>query len=87
MTKSGDHENYYVELNISHLTDHLINKNCLFVNTDCTAIAVKIRTKGTHFMWPTNKKNILMFSSKVSPKFTDGTEEYHWHKGVKPHYG
>ena len=73
---------------ISSFTDHLIDKKCLFVNADCSAIAVKIRTKQTHYMWPTNKKNILMFSSKVSPGFKNDEEiKYHWHKVVNATYG
>ena len=108
MNDTGDHENYHSELDISHLKDRLINKNCLFVNADCSAKAVKIRTKQTHYMWPTIKKNILMFSRRVSTnefdapeteeeikddindygtQSTSGTGEFHWHKGVKPHYG
>ena len=85
MTKSGDHENYHAGLDISNFKNHLINKNCLFINADCSAKAVKIRTKQTHYMWPTNKKNILMFSSS---KFENEEEiEYHWHKAVNATYG
>ena len=88
MNKTGDHENYHARLvnkDISSFTDHLIDKNCLFVNADCSAIAVKIRTKQTHYMWPTNKKNILMFSST---NFKNEEEiEYHWHKAVNASYG
>ena len=111
MNKTGDHENYHARLmnnKISSFTDHLIDKKCLFVNADCSAKAVKIRTKQTHYMWPTIKKNILMFSRRVSTnefdapetekeikddindygtQSTSGTGEFHWHKGVKPHYG
>ena len=111
MNKTGDHENYHARIinnNISNFTDHLINKDCLFVNADCSAIAVRIRTKEEHSMCPANTTNILMFSRRVSTnefdapeteeeikddindygtQSTSGTGEFHWHKGVKPHYG
>ena len=70
------------------MKDRLINKDCLFVNADCSAKAVKIRTKQTHYMWPTNKKNILMFSRKDSKRYKDEEEiKYHWHKAVNATYG
>ena len=91
MNKTGDHENYHARIinnNISNFTDRLINKNCLFVDADCSAIAVRIRTKETHAIWPTNKTNILMFSSKASPRFKNDEEiKYHWHKVVNATYG
>ena len=91
--KSGDHENYHA-LNSNNLTAHLIHKNCSFVNADCQAKAIKIRTMDEHFMWPNITGNTLMFSRRKSkPPFlkeTDIKEDidyYEWRKTVKSHYG
>ena len=46
------------------MKDHLIHKNCSFVNADCSSIAVRIRTKSTQIMWPSSE-NILLFSTEV----------------------
>ena len=43
----------------------MLHKNCSFVNADCSAIAVKIRTKDKQKLWPSEKKNILLFSQKI----------------------
>ena len=73
MLESGDHENYYA-VNCNNLTSHLIYQNCSFVNADCEARAVKIRTKDEHSMWPNIRGNTLVFSKVGQCRFLNKTD-------------
>ena len=78
---SGDHENYYVQLN---LTEYLIiHKNGSMLNAACESKAVRIRSISEQRLWPNIPRTTLIFSSKSTVYVAD----YNFHKKVKPKYG
>lgn len=90
-TGSGDHENYFVQLDLKeYLTLH---KNGSYLEAQCENKAVRIRPIGDQRFWPNIAETTLLFSSKN--KFytidaldaLDMTSFHTFHKAIKPKYG
>ena len=91
VTGSGDHENYFVQLNLTEYL--LIDNNGASLYDECETIAVRIRTVSVHRMWPNIPKTTLLFSRKMKYYTIDALNnkddiDFHeFHKTVKPTYG
>ena len=88
-TGSGDHENYFVQLN---LKDYLtIHKDGLLLNADCELTAVRIRTIGDHQMWPHITGTTLLFSSETKYYSINALDQMMsvdgFYKAIQPRYG
>ena len=92
-TGTGDHENYFVQLD---LNNYLTTNNGSLFNGQCEFIGVRIRTVSNLFnadrsgiMWPNIPKTTLLFSNKRTYYSSDALtiDDYNFHKTVKPHYG
>ena len=86
---TGDHENYFVQLNLAEYL--MVHTNGSFLNAECESEAVRIRPVNVGTMWPNIKNTTLLFSSK-STFNTEGVIEgdisfHDFHKAVKPNYG
>ena len=86
-TGSGDHENYFVQLNLSKYLK--VHKNGSLLNADCKTIAVRIRTVFDHQMWPNINATTLLFSNNTKYYSDDALDisNYDFHKAIKPEYG
>ena len=90
-TGSGDHENYFDQLNLSKYLK--VHKNGSLLNADCKTIAVRIRTVFGHQMWPTINATTLLFSNKTKYHSSEGLDSndaisnYDFHKAIMPEYG
>ena len=91
ITGSGDHENYFVQLNLTKYL--MIHNNGASLNDECETIAVRIRTVSVHRMWPNIPKTTLLFSRKMKYYTIDALNDknnidfHEFHKTVKPKYG
>ena len=93
---SGDHENYFVQLDLTKYT--VVHKNGSLVDADCESKAVRIRPISEHIFWPNIPRTTLLFSENENyfNKSTlekiediDDFDDFNGslHRAVKPNYG
>ena len=93
---SGDHENYFVQLDLSKYT--MVHKNGSLVDADCESKAVRIRNISEHTFWPNIPRTTLLFSKNQDYIYETTVEDIgdidyfdddfgSFSKAVKPNYG
>ena len=93
---TGDHENYFVQLDLSKYT--MVHQNGSRIDADCESKAVRIRNISNHTFWPNIPRTTLLFSKNENydnkttledkgdiDDFVDSIGSFS--KAVKPNYG
>ena len=87
---SGDHENYFVQLDLSKYT--MVHKNGSLVEADCESKAVRIRNTPQHTSWPFPRTTLLFsknenYDNKTTLEDKGDIDDFAFSKAVKPNYG
>ena len=93
---SGDHENYFVQLDLTEYT--ILDKDGSLIDADCESKAVRIRNISEHRHWPNIPGTTLLFSENENYENETSLHETgdidcfdnfvgNFSKAVKPNFG